>query len=71
MTLSLHHLRIQGGHLRSNCQLSNLFLSLFLLEGNEKVVETSSALYFWNHHTPIQIVAKPIEELNTALLHYH
>ena len=64
---SLSHLHIQGGHLH---QLSHVFFSLFLLKSNEKVVEASSALYFWDHHTPIQIVAKPTEALDTALL-YH
>jgi len=31
----------------------------------------SSALYFWDHHTPIQIVAKPTEALamDTALVY--
>jgi len=31
-----------------------LFFSLFFLNSNEKVVEASSVLYFWEHHTPIQ-----------------
>ena len=33
------------------------------------MVEASSALYFWDHHTPIQIVAKPTEALDTALVY--
>ena len=44
------------------CQLSHLFLTLFLL------VEASSALYFWDHHTPIQIVAIPIDALDTTCI---
>ena len=35
---------------------------------NEKVVEASSALCFWDYHTTIQIVAKPTEALDTALV---
>jgi len=60
---SLHHLCIQGGH----SQLSHPFLGLLLLKSNEKVREASSALY---HRTPIQIVAKPTEALDTALSVY-
>jgi len=30
-------------------------------------MEASSALCFWDHHTPNQIVAKPTEALDTAL----
>ena len=40
-SLSLHHLCIQGGHLY---HFFHLFLSLFLLNSNEKVVEAWSAL---------------------------
>ena len=54
---------IQGDHLHTTCQLSQLFLSLSLLNSNEKVVEVSSALYFWDHNTPNQIVAKPTKAL--------
>ena len=56
LTLSL---RIQEGHLHSICQLSHLLLGLLLLNSNEKVMKASSALYFWDHHTPVQIVVKP------------
>jgi len=69
-SLSLHHhLHIQGGHLHSICQLSQLFVSLVLLNSNEKVVpwEASSVLA-WDHHT-IQIVANPTEGLDTALVY--
>ena len=62
-------LHIQGGHLHTICQHSHFFLRLFLLSSNEKVVEASSALYFWDHHTPIQILAKPTEALDTALVY--
>jgi len=47
----------------------HLFLSLPSKEYNDKVVEASSALYFWDHHTQIQIVAKPTEALDTALVY--
>ena len=50
-SLTSLYLRIQGGHLHTICQLSDLFLSLLFLE---KVMEASSALYFWDHHTKIQ-----------------
>ena len=49
--------------------LSHLLFNLFLLNSNEKVVVVSSALYFWDHHTQIQIVAKPTEALDTALVY--
>ena len=58
-TYSHHHLCIQGVHLCSISQLSDLFLRLLLLKDNEKVMEASSALYFWDHQAPIQIVANP------------
>jgi len=48
---------------------ANFPISLFLLNSNEKVVEVSSALNFWDHHTPIQIVAKPTEALDTAIVY--
>ena len=64
----LHHLCIQGGHLRSIYQLSHLFISLLLLKSIVKGMEASSGLYFWDHHTPIQIVAKPREALDTAIV---
>ena len=38
-SLSLHHLCMEGGHLQSICQFSHLFLSLLLLNSNEKVME--------------------------------
>ena len=63
-SLSLHHLYIQGCHLYSLCQLSHLSLNLLLLY--ERLMGASSLLYFWDHHTPIQIVAKPTEALDTA-----
>ena len=56
-SLSLHHSCIQGGQLHSICLLSHLFLGLFLLKSDDQ--EIDGALYFWDHHTPIQIVAKP------------
>jgi len=60
-SLSLHHLQTQGSHFHCTFQLSH---SLLLLSSNEKVVEASSALYFWDHHTqPMQ----PTEALDTAL----
>jgi len=44
--------------------------SLFLLNSNEKVVKAaSSALYFWDHHRPIQIVAKPRKSLDNGLVY--
>jgi len=63
-SLSLHHLCIQGSYLYSISKLSCLFL---LLNSNDKVVEAS---YFWDHHTPFQIVVKPTEALDTALVVY-
>jgi len=58
-SLSLYHHHIQGGHLLSICQLSHPFLDLLLLKNNEAcVMEASSALYFLDHHTATQIVAK-------------
>jgi len=30
-------------------------------------MEAASALYFWDHYIPIQIIAKPTEALDTAL----
>jgi len=35
---------------------------------NKKGMEASSVLYFWDHHMPIQIVAKPTEALDTAIV---
>ena len=35
------------------------FPSPLFLNTNERLMEASSILYFWDHHTPIQIVAKP------------
>ena len=49
---------------------ANFLISLFLLNSNKKVIEASPALYFWDHHTPIQTVAKPTEELDTALVYF-
>jgi len=49
---------------------ANFLVSLFLLNSNEKVMEASSALYFGDHQTPIQTVAKPTEELDTALVYF-
>ena len=60
------YLCIQGGHLHSIC---HLLLSHLLLNSNKKVMEASSALYFLDHHTPIQIVAKPIVTLDTVLVY--
>jgi len=65
-SLSLHHLHIQGGRLHTFPSLLQTFPSI---NSSEKVVEASSALYFWNYHTPIQIVAKPTEALDTALVY--
>jgi len=58
-SLSLPHLSFQGGHFHSACHL------FFGLKSNKKVMEASSELYLWDHHTPIhdQIVAKPTEAL--------
>ena len=72
-------LHIQGGHLHTICQHSHFFLRLFLLSSNEKVVEASSALYFWDHHTPIQTVylslanpvLKPEVCRNQGLVHHN
>jgi len=36
----------------ANFPISSL-VRLFLVNSNEKVVEASSALYFWDYHTPI------------------
>jgi len=36
---------------RKLCHQDQLSPSLLLLNSNEKVVEESSALYFWDHHT--------------------
>jgi len=47
----------------------DLFFGLLLLKSYEKVMEASSALYFWDHHTPNQIAAKPTEALDTALVY--
>jgi len=58
-------------HLHSICQLCHLFLSL-LLKSNEKVIRWrihQSALYFWDHHTPIACVAKHTEALDTTLVY--
>ena len=46
-----------------------LFYSLLLLNSNERLMEALSVLYFWDHHTPIQSVAKPTEALDTALVY--
>ena len=54
-----YHLCIQGVHLCSISQLSDLFLRPLLLKSTEKGMEASSALYFWDHQAPIQIVANP------------
>jgi len=62
-SLSLHHRHIQGGHLHSIC---HLFLGLLLLNSYEKVMEISSALYFWDQ---FKIVAKLTEALDTALVY--
>ena len=43
------------------------FLISSSLKSKDKVMETSSALYF-DYHTPIQILAKPTEALDTALV---
>jgi len=51
---------------------ANFLISLLiglLLKSNEKVIDASSALYFWDHHIPIQIVAKPTKALDTALVY--
>ena len=39
------------------------------LNSNEKVMETSSALYYWDHHTLVHTVAKPTEAQDTAFVY--
>ena len=69
-SLSLHHLPILGGHLHSICQLSNLFLGLLLLKSIMRKLDGGIiSTVFQDHHTPIEIVATPIEALDTALVY--
>ena len=63
-SLSLHH-RISKE--ATSTVFCHLFFGLLLLKSYEKVMEV--ALYFWDHHTPNQIVAKPTEALDTVLVY--
>ena len=44
----------------------HLLLSPSKQYSNKRLLEASSVLYFSDHHTPIQIVPKHTETLNTA-----
>jgi len=48
-SLSLHHLHIQGDHLHSICQLSHLFVSLFL-NSNERLMDIISTVFLGPSH---------------------
>jgi len=66
-TLSLHRLCIQGDH-----SILPIFSSLHQPSPSKEQCERDGGIirivYFWDHHTPIQIVAKPTEALDTTIV---